>query len=89
MRYIIFFKDKTTLHVKQEIGEQLISALQNPENSNVLIHGAWYSKNFINMVKPIAKPWFSSEFIEQQKRVELLKPDSISTKLLSSTEFYD
>ncbi len=76
MRYIIYFRDKSTMHVSQKTGEQVIQAKMS-KASGVILNGACISTDFISLIKPIKKGWFSEEYVEQQQRLELKEPDAL------------
>lgn len=75
MRYLIQFVDKSSLIVSQREGEQVGDALIAGES--IVLRGAFINPRFISVVKPIQKGWFSSEFVEQQDRLELAGTDKM------------
>ena len=83
---MIYFKDKSTIHVSQDVGEKVIEAKMG-KSSGVIINGACISIDFISLVKPIKKGWFSADFVEQQERIEETSPDTM--KFLSSPSSHE
>ena len=86
MRYMIYFRDKTTIHVSESVGKQVIAAKMD-KAPGLIIGGACISTDFITIVKPIEKRWFGSDFVEQQDRIEKSDPDAI--KMLSTQSSND
>lgn len=81
MRYMIYLKDKSTVHVSQKVGEEVMKAKMG-KVPGVILNGACISTDFITIVKPIKAGWFPKDFVEQQERIELDSPDAI--KFLTS-----
>lgn len=78
MRYFIQFLDKTSMTVSQKDGEAIGRALS--EGTAIIYQGAYINPRFISIIKPIKKGWFSSDFVDQQNRLELSEPDA--TKMI-------
>lgn len=83
MRYLIYFRDKSSIHVPQRVGEEVIKA-KAQKFPAVMLNGACFDCNYITVVKPIKAGWFPQDFVEKQDRLELASPDAI--KLLCTTE---
>lgn len=75
MRYLIQFVDKSSMIVSQREGESLGQAFTS--GKTVTLRGAFINPRFISIIKPIEKGWFSKDFVEDEAKKELSKPDSI------------
>jgi len=72
MRYIITFKDGSTLRVSQPEGEAIAKAVV--EERGFILRGAAYDKWQVATVKPINREHFDRDFVEQQRQAELNSP---------------
>lgn len=73
MRFIVEFQDETYQVVSQREGESLMKAFA--ESDKIFFRGALFNARFIRAIKPIRKPWFKNEFIQQETRKELANPE--------------
>ena len=76
MRYLIQFADRSSLIVSQKEGEAVGNSLV--KGNAVVLRGSFIRPNFISIVKPIQKGWFTKDFIDDQQRSELAHPDNIT-----------
>lgn len=75
---MIYFKDKSSIHVPQSVGEEVIKAKMG-KSPGVILNGACIGTEFITLIKPINSKWFPKDFVEQQERLELDSPQHIKS----------